>query len=268
MKRKRRILFLGLLLLFSLLFGYLVYRVSDSLLNPPRPSPTAEPSPVLPPAQTMEILPPPTLTPEPTPSPTPYISPIDFETLHAQNADVYAWLELPGAWLSYPILQHSSEDTYYLNRTVDGAEGYPGSLFTFLMEGKRFDQFNTVVYGHNMLDGSMFGNLKSFRDEDYMRAHRELVVYTEEATLRYTVFAALTYDDRLITACYDDRSVQQRQEFLDSIFDCSGLFLTEGLEINTDSRLLTLSTCIGGMPYNRLLVVAVLTEYEPEWLIF
>ncbi len=258
---RKRWMLLILLALASLLCGILVYRVSDALLTPspaPSPTPSVSPSPTLPPT--------PTPTPAPTPTPTPYLSPLDFETIRQQNADIYAWIELPGTWLNYPVLQHPTDDTWYLNRTVDGTEGYPGSLFTFIEEGKRFDQFNTVIYGHNMMDGSMFGNLKSFRSVEFMRAHREIMVYTPESTLRYTVFAALTYDDRLITASYDDRSPSQRQEYLDSILGAGGLYLTEGLELNTDSHLLTLSTCIGGMPYNRLLVVAVLTDFEPDWL--
>lgn len=268
MKRRQVPSFLLLLALVSSLFGFLVYRVSDRLMNPSLPKQTETPilstAPVQTPVQTPTPTPAPTPTPSPTP--TPYVSPLSFETIRAQNPDIYAWIELPNTWLSYPILQHPSDDTYYLNRTVDGGEGYPGSLFTFLVEGKRFDQFNTVVYGHNMLDGSMFGNLKSFRSEEYMTAHREILVYTPESTLRYTVFAALTYDDRLITAYYDDRSEAQRQEYLDSLFASDGLFMTDGLTVNTDSHLLTLSTCIGGMPNNRLLVTAVLTDYEPEWL--
>ena len=101
-----------------------------------------------------------------------------------------------------------------------------------------------------------------------MRAHRQLIIYTPESTLHYTIFAALTYDDRLITMVYDDSDLESRAAYLDSIFASSGLFMTEGLEINSDSKLVTLSTCIGGMPNNRLLVLGVLTSWEPEWLGF
>ena len=101
-----------------------------------------------------------------------------------------------------------------------------------------------------------------------MRAHRQLVLYTPESTLYYTLFAAVTYDDRLITMIYDDADPDSRRAYLDSIFASYGLFLTDDLEINTDSKLVTMSTCIGGMPNNRLLVLGVLTSWEPEWLDF
>ena len=276
MRKKTLLVFLFCLAMAAGLFGYAVFRFSSFVMKRTEkeqashydreavttaiqtPIPTSMPTP----EPTQEP------TPEPTPTPTPYISPISFETLWSQNPDIYAWIELPDTWLAYPILQHPTEDTYYLNRTVDGINGYPGSIFTFITEGKRFDQFNTVIYGHNMIDGSMFGNLKNFRSADYMNAHRQLKIYTPESTLTYTIFAALTYDDRLITMVYDDADPDSRAAFLDSIFSTDGLFMKDGLEINTDSHLITLSTCIGGMPNNRLLVLGVLTAWEPDWLDF
>ena len=101
-----------------------------------------------------------------------------------------------------------------------------------------------------------------------MSAHRQMKIYTPESTLTYTIFAALTYDDRLITMVYDDADLDSRAAFLDSIFSTDGLFMKDDLEINTDSHLITLSTCIGGMPNNRLLVLGVLTAWEPDWLDF
>ena len=252
-------MFLLCLTALSLLFGWLVYRVSSRLLEPPAPEVTVPvtPAPTPPPTPT------PRPTPEPTPTPEPFVSPISFEVLWTQNPDIYAWLELPDTWLQYPILQHPTDDTYYLNRTVDGIDGYPGSIFSFREEGQDFDQFNTVLYGHNMIDGSMFGNLKNFRDESYMREHRLLTVYTPRATLHYTIFAAVTYDDRLITQSFDDRDVEDRAAYLQSVLDSPyGTYVTDGLTITTDSRIITLSTCIGGMPNNRLLVLGVLTDME------
>ncbi len=273
MKKKTVVVFLLCLIVAAGLFGYAVFRFSSFLMDrkaeekaaseiQPAPLPTAAPTE----APTPEPTPEP--TPVPTPTPSPYISPLSFETLWARNPDIYAWIEVPDTWLAYPVLQHPTDDTYYLNRTVDGMDGYPGSIFTFTEEGKRFDQFNTVIYGHNMIDGSMFGNLKNYRSEEYMREHRQLNLYTPESTLHYTLFAALTYDDRLITMIYDDSDPESRAAYLESIFTAGGLYMTEGLEIDTDSRLITLSTCIGGMPNNRLLVLGVLTSWEPDWLDF
>ena len=258
MKQRTKVLFLVCLALVSALFGYAVYRFSSLVMAPPRTTPVSvRPSPTPTPVPT----PSPTPTPVPTPTPEPYHSPIDFDALWRQNEHIYAWIELPDTWLSYPILQHPTQDTYYLNRTVDGHDGYPGSIFTYPLEGQDFDQFNTVIYGHNMMDGSMFGNLKNFRSASYMREHRTLTIYTPTAQLDYTIFAAVTYDDRLIPANYDDRSPADCEAYLESVFSCSdGTFLRDDLTLDSRSHIVTLSTCIGGMPYNRLLVLGVLKE--------
>ncbi len=270
MSRKKRIVFIFYLALAAGLFGYAVYCGSSYVMNHVSPTLELTPTPtaIVTPAPTPSPTPTPEPTPKPTPSPSPYISSVDFAAQQVRNQDIYAWIEVPDTWLSYPVLQHPTEDTFYLNRTVDGHDGYPGSIFTFPLEGKRFDQFNTVIYGHNMMDGSMFGNLKNYRSEAYMREHRTLIIYTPESTLQYTIFAAVTYDDRLITMVYDDMDQGSREAFLQSIFSSEGLFLTDDLRIDTDSHLVTLSTCIGGMPNNRLLVLGVLSEWEPEWLDF
>ena len=272
MKRKNgTLLLLILTVLGAALFGYLVFRVSSVLL--PRTAPTAAaagtpvpaPTAVATPAPTPVPTPEPTPTPVPTPTPTPFVSPIDFPTLWEKNRDIYAWIEVPDTWLHYPILQHPTDDVYYLNRTPEGYEGYPGSIFTYRIEGKDFDQFNTVIYGHNMMDGSMFGNLKNYRSEDYMRDHQILMIYTPEATLTYRIFAAVTYDDRLITDAYNDNDERSCAQYLLSIVTImDGTFVDDGIEeVDVSDRFVTLSTCIGGMPNNRLLVVAKLVDRDP-----
>ena len=56
---------------------------------------------------------------------------IDFEALREINPDVYAWIWIPGTNIDYPILQSAVEaDDYYLNTTIDGKKGYPGSIYT------------------------------------------------------------------------------------------------------------------------------------------
>lgn len=57
-----------------------------------------------------------------------YDCPIDFETLWETNPDVYAWITIPETVIDYPILQHATDDSYYLNYTIDGVEGYPGCI--------------------------------------------------------------------------------------------------------------------------------------------
>lgn len=222
---------------------------------PPTPSPTAPPTP--------EPTPVPTPTPTPEPTPEPYEPPEELLASQALNPHVIAWLEIPGTEIRYPVLQHPTEDNHYLDITIEGDYGYPGSIYTNSMEGRDFETFNTVIYGHNMRDGSYFGSLRNYQGADFLAAHREIDVYTPARKLSYDVGAVVIYDDRYITAQYDDSRAEDRLAFLRSLLEMGATTLDD-VPVSTDGHILTLSTCVGGMPNNRLLIVAV--RREPESL--
>ena len=98
----------------------------------PTPIPTAVPTPTPSPSPT------PTPTPIPTPTPTPYDPPEELLAAVEVNPHVIGWLEIPETDIRYPILLHPTEDNHYLNITIDGGYGYPGSVYTNKMEGKDF----------------------------------------------------------------------------------------------------------------------------------
>ena len=127
------------------------------------------------------------------------------------------------------------------------------------LEGRDFDTFNTVIYGHNMANETYFGSLKYYNDESFRDAHREIDIYTPTKALRYDVFAVVTYDDRYITDRYRDEKREDRMAFLRSLLEFSPV-VYDDVSVGPDSHILTLSTCIGGMPNNRLLILAVLRE--------
>ncbi len=221
-------------------------QVTPEITPTPTPAPTPTPTPAP--------------TPTPTPTPTPYIPPEELLRYHEQNPHVIALLDIPGTDIHYPILQHPTEDNYYLNVTIDGNYGYPGSIYTNLMEGQNFETFNTVIYGHNMSDGSMFGTLKNFENMDYLKEHSEIIIYSFTEKHIYTPCATVIYDDRYITYTYNDDVEADRSAYLRSLQGGNWL---SGVEVTTDSHLITLSTCIGGMPENRRLLIAVENEDAP-----
>ena len=76
--------------------------------------------------------------------------PIDFAGLQEMNPEIYAWIRIPGTEVDYPIVQRPEDDAYYLDHTIEGAEGLPGSIYTESLNKKDFTDKNTVIYGHNM----------------------------------------------------------------------------------------------------------------------
>ena len=190
--------------------------------------------------------------------------PVDFEKLQKENPDIYAWIQIDGTNINYPVAQSATDNEYYLNHTIEGQEGYPGSIYTENWNTKEVTDFNTVIYGHDMKDGSMFQNLHNYADASYMQQHPNVVIYTPEKKLTYQIFAAVVYDDRHILHSFDYAFADQRQAFLDSIYNSRNLgnVIRDDVSVNTDSRILTLSTCMTGQDDKRFLVEAVLISEE------
>lgn len=214
-----------------------------------------------------------TLPPEAAELPTeettePYISPIDFETLWQVNEDVVGWIRLPGTRIDYPILRHPESENYYLRRKLDKSQGYPGCIYMQTRNAGDFSDFNTVLYGHNMLNGSMFHDLVGYRRQEFFDSHRSITIFTPKAELHYQVFAAVVYTDDLIPLEYDFTATQGRQDFLDSL-DCLQQWVNhfaDDITVTPDDQIITLSTCIGDQPNHRYLVLAVLTNEEENIL--
>lgn len=192
------------------------------------------------------------------------VIPVKFEELQAVNPDVYAWITVPGTDIDYPILQHASDNSYYLMHNIDGSYGYPGCIYTENMNSKDFTDNNTVIYGHNMKNGSMFAQLHKFEDPDFFDANREVLIYLPDEVLHYTIFAAHIYDDRHLLYSFDFADPDVYQKYLDSVFNIRDMSanIDKDVTVTTDDQIITLVTCIGSQPNNRLLVQAVLTDRE------
>ena len=118
---------------------------------------------------------------------------IDFDTLQEKNPDVYAWIQIPGTLVDYPILQHPTDRLYYLNHTIDGTAGLPGSIYSEAIHPKDFSAPMTVLYGHNMRNGTMFGSLHDYEDPAELTEAPYVYSYLPEKTLVYQVFAAVRF---------------------------------------------------------------------------
>lgn len=111
------------------------------------------------------------------------------------NPDIYSWISVKGTVINYPILQNAIDDEWYLNHNLDGKTGYPGCLYTQRVNTKTFQDFLTVVYGHNMKNGTMFGGLKNYTNKKYFDEHNEIYVETPTEKIIYDVICAGRTDD-------------------------------------------------------------------------
>lgn len=191
-----------------------------------------------------------------------YESPIDFEGLWEVNPDVYAWIRVPGTIIDYPILQHASDNTYYLNYNIDGSYGYPGCIYTENLNSKDFTDNNTVIYGHNMKNGTMFAGLHQYEDSKFFEENDKVYIYTPEKQLTYTIFAAYIYDDRHLLYSFDFANEDVYASYLEEIFSKRDLSVNVRTDVTVtkENSIITLVTCMSKQPDKRLLVQAVLEE--------
>ena len=186
--------------------------------------------------------------------------PVDFPGMWEVNEDVYAWITIPGTVIDYPILQHETDNTYYLNYNIDGSYGYPGCIYTENMNSKDFTDNNTVIYGHNMKNGTMFAGLHKYKDESFFEENTQIFIYTPEREYVYTIFAAYTYDDRHLLYSFDFANEEVYATYLEEIQNMRSMsaLIREDMTVTAEDKIITLVTCIGNQPEKRLLVQAVL----------
>ena len=116
---------------------------------------------------------------------------VDFEALRAVNADVAGWIYCEGTAINYPLLQGPDND-YYLHRSYDGSRNAAGSIFVEELNRPVFADANTILYGHNMRDGSMFAALQNWADQSFYEAHPVLWLLTPERDYRVELLAGYT----------------------------------------------------------------------------
>lgn len=185
---------------------------------------------------------------------------IDFEELWEANEDIYAWIQVPGTDVDYPVLQHPTEDAYYLEHTVEHAAGRPGSIYSEAIHPKDFSAANTILYGHNMSNGTMFATLHRYEDETFLEAYPYIYIYLPERTLLYQVFAAAMFSDVYLPYYCDFEEESARASYVEEVRSIA-FCQDDSVSIDGSDRLLTLSTCMANDdPKHRFLVEAVLID--------
>lgn len=182
---------------------------------------------------------------------------IDLEGLRAVNSDVVGWLAIPGTEISYPLIRPRDNETY-LTHSWDMTATSAGAIFLDYRVDWEPRGFNTIVYGHNMRNRTMFGSLRNYRKDGYWEQHPEICLIDDGGVHYYDIFAA--WEPRVTDAPFqtDVTAEEDRQKFIDTALRHSA-FQT-GVEPTADSEILTLSTCTGMGHATRWVVQAALRE--------
>lgn len=184
---------------------------------------------------------------------------VDFNYLRQVNEDIVGWLISDSGEINYPIVR-GADNSYYLNHLFDGTYNKNGALFMDYRNTPGFVDRNTFIYGHNMKNGSMFAPLLQYADQAYYDAYPEMRIITPDGTYRLEIFSGYTttgdsasyqldfYDD----GAYVDY-ISQIKEQSDFVSD---------VEVDTEDKIITLSTCAYSFDEARYLVHAKLVKEE------
>ena len=143
---------------------------------------------------------------------------IDFEGLKKVNKDVYAWIMIPETKISYPVM-YSNDNDKYLRRSLRGGYNRLGSIFIDARNRKDFSDSNTIVYGHNTTNGTMFGSLHSYKNKDYLANHKFFYIFTEDGMRVYEIYKAYVTD--VYDAVYDFNKSRKGNDEIVTLSTCT-----------------------------------------------
>ena len=237
-------------------------RISAEVVAHLPPLPTVTPKPVPAPSAEPEPSASLTPTPEPTPepSPTPETAPIkvDFEKLKKQNKDVIGWLYCEDTPINYALVQREGDNEYYLDHLLSGEKNEKGSIFADKRNKTPFQEWNTVLYGHNMKDDSMFGLIDEYGSQDFYDAHPVMYLLTPEQDYKVEICSAFLTGVESTTFEFP-RTEGNPLKTIDDIEKYS--YIDTGLVPGVEDRLVSFSTCYE-QDDHRYVVIGILRELE------
>lgn len=185
----------------------------------------------------------------------------DFDALTAVNPETIAWIVIPGTNISYPVCQHD-DNQYYLDHTSQKESSFVGSIFADYRLQDPFKEFNTILYGHRLLNQTMFSALKTYRQKDVWEKHPYIYIYTPEQIYVYEIYAVFQGDPTGESYHTSINTKENRQNFID--YTLSNAEYDTGITPTTEDSILTLSTCTGKGHAKRLIVHSVLRANAPS----
>lgn len=211
----------------------------------------------------------PTAMPQETPSPTATPEPVMLEKyadLYRENSDLVGWLSIEGMVIDYPVMQ-CEDDEYYLHHDFYGQDSKYGCLYVRNRADVNTPGTNFIIYGHNMKDGSMFGDLDLYRRESFFQEHPVIcfdTLYEERTYEILAVFRSQVYNsDDDVFRYYQFYEAQTQEEFDDFYENIKALSLYDtGVTAEFGDSFLTLSTCAYHVEDGRFAIVAKAVSAE------
>ena len=185
---------------------------------------------------------------------------VDFDVLLEQNPDTVAWIRFEEpSMINYPVVK-SSDNSDYLTKTFVANDNKLGAIFMDYRNTSDFSDRNTFIYGHHLnVGGEMFSELLEYEDESFCQEHPNFYIYTPDGRVRtYTIFSAGIVKDTAENYNITYDSDEAFTKYLDLCRESSNYQVD--VDLNAQSKIVSLSTCTNVRDDERFLVQGVLTE--------
>lgn len=177
---------------------------------------------------------------------------INFEALRNRNPDMVGWIKVPGTRIDYPVVC-GKDNEEYLHKTFSKKKNRSGCIFLDVNCKKDFSSDNSVIYGHHMKDGSMFAELVKFRDPEFVKRHKRILLYLPEKTLSLSVVSAYAAAPKVLPIEFS--SIREKERWKAEILKSS-----ESVKGKIKGNVYTFVTCSYEKEDYRTYVHAVKTE--------
>lgn len=184
---------------------------------------------------------------------------VDFDALQKVNPDIIGWIYIPGTKTNNPILL-GEDNNEYLHTNYKKAYQYMGSIFAHYETSPLLDDAYTVLFGHNMRSGRMFGDLSNYSSKSFREQYPYVYLYTPQKNIRFTIFAAGYVDanDPDIYSFGYEYGTEALKNLIDKI-NRNRLY-DPGVLVSEDRQILCLSTCTAGRAKTERFVVHCVAE--------
>lgn len=163
----------------------------------------------------------------------------DWDALRKQNPDIVGWIRMDPT-VNYPVVK-GNDNREYLHRGFHREYNINGSIFMHYQNATDWSSKNTILYGHNMNNKSMFGNNALYKDKNYAKAHPYFYIYTEEGRLNYHIFDTITVRDGTAPYQVDIQTEEDFESYLSKMNQIKDYGLD--VDVSTKDRIVSLSTC-------------------------
>ena len=225
--------------------GEAAYNELQQFVQPPAPTPPT----------TLPIAPDAPVSPDAPETPGIAYPQVDFDQLLEVNNNVVGWIYIEGTNINYPIVLGADND-YYISHMINGKKNKAGSIFMDYRNHGDFLDDNTILYGHNMKNDTMFADITNFRNQEYYDAHPIGLIMTPDGNFYFEIIAAhvANVNSSAWQLAFD--SADAKLDWAQKAMGKSG-FVSRYTPTATD-KLITLSTCSYEYNNARFVLVGVL----------